>query len=105
MDAGDRRAPASSCREILQPLKPFHDQINVDQRPEHALAYGSGATANHNRSAAAFLSGALRQDRRRSRSWASRVDQVVAQKIGQDTPLPSLELMIEEAEPSTAATA
>src|SRR5256714_10504801 len=44
--------------EILQPLKPFHGQINVISGLEHAQAYGSGATANHNRAAASFLSGA-----------------------------------------------
>jgi hypothetical protein len=38
---------------ILQPLKPFYDQINVISDLRHANAYGSGATANHNRSAAA----------------------------------------------------
>src|SRR6266498_3082549 len=45
--------------EILQPLKPYQNQLNVISDLEHALAYGSGATANHNRSAAAFLSGAF----------------------------------------------
>ena len=47
--------------EILQPLKPFHSQINVISGLEHAQAYGSGATANHNRSAASFLSAAHAQ--------------------------------------------
>ena len=28
--------------EILQPLKPFYDQVNVVSGLEHALAYGSG---------------------------------------------------------------
>src|SRR5688572_15893257 len=45
--------------EILQPLKAFHNKINVISDLECALAYGSGATANHNRSAAAFLSAAF----------------------------------------------
>ena len=40
--------------EILQPLKPFYDQVTVVSSLRHALAYGSGATANHNRSAAAL---------------------------------------------------
>src|SRR4030095_5195407 len=44
---------------ILQPLKPFYNQINVISDLRHANAYGSGATANHNRSAAAYLSGAF----------------------------------------------
>jgi hypothetical protein len=61
----------------------------------HANAYGSGATANHNRSAAAFLSGAFAETGAQP-SLGITVDQIAAQKIGQDTPLPSLELTIEE---------
>jgi hypothetical protein len=45
--------------EILKPLEPFRDQVNIISDLNHPAAYGSGsATANHNRSAAAFLSGA-----------------------------------------------
>jgi hypothetical protein len=80
--------------EILQPLKPFHQQINVISDLELKLAYGSGATANHNRSAAAYLSGAFAKTGAEPHLGIT-VDQVVAQKLGQDTPLPSLELMIE----------
>jgi hypothetical protein len=81
--------------EILQPLKPFYDKINVISDLECALAYGSGATANHNRSAAAYLSGAFAKTGAKPELGIT-VDQVVARKIGQETPLPSLELMIEE---------
>src|SRR5499426_1323161 len=81
--------------EILQPIKPFYDQVSVISDLRHALAYGSGATANHNRSAAAFLSGAFAEVGAQP-SLGITVDQVTAQKIGQDTPLPSLELTIEE---------
>jgi hypothetical protein len=79
---------------ILQPLKPFHNQLTVVSDLRHALAYGSGATANHNRSAASFLSGAHAMTGAKPHLGIT-VDQVAAQKIGQDTPLPSLELMIE----------
>ena len=82
--------------EILQPLKAFHSRINVISDLECALAYGSGATANHNRSAAAYLSGSFAKVGARPELGIT-VDQVVARKIGQETPLPSLELMIEEA--------
>jgi hypothetical protein len=41
--------------EILTPIKPFYDQVNVISDLRHALAYGSGATANHNRAAAASV--------------------------------------------------
>ena len=82
--------------EILQPLKAFHGRINVISDLESALAYGSGATANHNRSAAAYLSGAFAKTGAKPELGVT-VDQIVARTIGQDTPLPSLELMIEEA--------
>jgi Protein of unknown function (DUF1552) len=80
--------------EILQPLKPFQDRINVISDLRHALAYGSGATANHNRSAASFLSGAFAKVGAQAQLGIT-LDQAAAQKIGQDTPLPSIELMIE----------
>ena len=80
---------------ILQPLKPFYSQINIISDLRHANAYGSGATANHNRSAAAYLSGAFAETGAQP-SLGITVDQIAAQKIGQDTPLPSLELTIEE---------
>ena len=82
--------------EILQPLAPFQSQFNVISDLEHKLAYGSGATANHNRAAASFLSGAFAKTGAEPHLGIT-VDQVVARKIGQDTPLPSLELAIEGA--------
>jgi hypothetical protein len=80
--------------EILQPLSPFQSQLNVVSDLEHKLAYGSGATANHNRAAASFLSGAFAKVGAEPHLGIT-VDQVVARKIGQDTALPSLELAIE----------
>ena len=83
--------------EILQPLTPFRDRVNVISDLSHPQAYGSGsATANHNRSAAAFLSGSHAQAGAQAHLGVT-VDQVIAQKVGQETPLPSLELMLEEA--------
>jgi hypothetical protein len=82
--------------EIIAPLEPFRSQLNVVSDLRHAMAYGSGATANHNRSAAAFLSGAFAKTGARPHLGVT-VDQIAAQRIGQDTPLPSLELMIEGA--------
>jgi hypothetical protein len=81
--------------EILQPLKPYYDQVTVVSSLRHALAYGSGATANHNRSAAAYLSAAFAKPGAKA-SLGITVDQVAARTISQDTPLPSLELMIED---------
>jgi len=81
--------------EILQPLKPFYDQVTVVSSLRHALAYGSGATANHNRSAAAYLSAAFAKPGAKAQLGIT-VDQLAARAMSQDTPLPSLELMIEE---------
>src|SRR2546428_4866922 len=82
--------------EILQPLKPYRDRINVISDLSHPQAYGGGsATSNHTRSAAAFLSGA--QAKAGAQAYLGiTVDQLVAQKIGQDTPLPSIEMGIED---------
>ena len=80
--------------EILQPLVPYQSQVNIISGLEHKLAYGSGATANHNRAAASFLSGAFAKTGAEPHLGVT-VDQIVARKIGQDTPLPSLELAIE----------
>jgi hypothetical protein len=80
--------------EILQPLAPYQGQITIVSDLRHAMAYGSGATANHNRSAAAFLSGAFAKVGAQPQLGIT-VDQIAARHIGQDTPLPSLEVMIE----------
>jgi hypothetical protein len=81
--------------EILKPLEPFRDRVNIISDMSHPQAYGGGsATANHTRSAAAFLSGA--QARIGSKGYLGiTMDQIAAQKIGQDNPMPSLELGIE----------
>jgi hypothetical protein len=82
--------------EILAPLEPLRDQINIISNLSHPQAYGpGGATAHHNRSSAVFLSGAMAQPGAQAQLGVT-ADQVAAQAIGQDTPLPSLELMINE---------
>ena len=82
--------------EILQPLKPFYSQVNIISDLGHPQAYGGGsATANHNRSAATFLSGAHAEAGPQARLGVT-VDQFAARQIGQDTPLPSIEMMIED---------
>ncbi len=83
--------------EILQPLKPFYDRVTIVSDLSHPQAYGGGsATSNHNRSAATFLSGAHAESGPRARLGVT-VDQYAAQHVGQETPLPSIELMIEDA--------
>jgi len=82
--------------EILQPLKPYQDRINIISDMSHPQAYGGGsATSNHTRSAAAYLSGAQAKAGPQAYLGVT-VDQVAAQKIGQDTAMPSLELGIED---------
>ena len=82
--------------EILTPLEPFRDRVTVVSNLAHAKAgaVGSDAGADHARSAAVFLSGA--QPARDSIQVGETIDQIAVRHIGQDTPLPSLELSIED---------
>ena len=83
--------------EILTPLEHLRSHLNVVTNLSHAQAYGpGGATGNHNRSSATFLSGA-KAEMGAQPYLGITADQLVARHLGQDTPLPSLELMIEEA--------
>src|SRR5436853_3613763 len=85
---------------ILKPLEPFRDRLNVVSGLAHPYVAGSGgadvsAGANHTRAAAVFLTGAVPQRGVQAHLGQS-ADQAVAEHIGQETPLPSLELSIEE---------
>ena len=82
--------------EILAPLEQFRDRINVVTNLAHPAAGGAGsdAGADHARSAAVYLSGA--HPEKDSIRVGPTIDQIAAEKIGQDTPLPSIELSIEE---------
>lgn len=83
--------------EILQPLEPFRHRLNVISDLTLPLAYGEDASAgaNHTRSSAVYLTGAKPGVGAQAQLGIS-LDQVVAQHLGQDTPLPSLELSIED---------
>jgi Protein of unknown function (DUF1552) len=83
--------------EILKPLEPFRDYVNVVSGLSLPLAYGQDASAgaNHTRSSAVYLSGASPGTGSEAELGVT-VDQVAAKHIGQDSPLPSLELSIEE---------
>ena len=87
--------------EILKPLEPFRDRVNIVSGLAHPYVAGAGgadvsAGANHTRAAAVFLTGSV-PERGPQAHLGTSVDQVAARHIGQDTPLPSLELSIEEA--------
>jgi hypothetical protein len=82
--------------EILASLEPYRDRINVVTNLAHAAAGGAGsdAGADHARSAAVYLSGV--HPEKDSIRVGPTIDQIAAEKIGQDTPIPSIELSIEE---------
>jgi hypothetical protein len=82
--------------EVLKPLEKYRDRLTVVSNLAHPMAGGKGsdAGADHARSAPVFLSGASPQ---RGGVHAGRtLDQVLAERVGQETPLPSLELSLEE---------
>ncbi len=82
--------------EILQPLEKYRDRLVVVSNLAHpqAAGVGSDAGADHARSAAVFLSGA--HPEKETVHAGTTIDQIVAEKLGQDTPLPSIEVAIEE---------
>jgi hypothetical protein len=83
--------------EILKPLEPFRDRVNVVSGLTLPLAYGKDASAgaNHTRSSAVYLTGSNPGTGSEAELGTS-MDQVAAKHIGQDAPLPSLELSIED---------
>ena len=97
----DKWTPAAEGKgfqftEILTPLDKFRDRVTVVSNLAHPAAggVGSDAGADHARSAAVFLSGV--HPEKDSIRVGPTIDQIAAQQIGQDTPLPSIELSIEE---------
>ena len=80
--------------ETLLPLEKHKDRLTVISNLAHQSAKGADAGAEHARSAAIYLSGAHPQ--KNAVKVGMTMDQIAAQRIGQDTPLPSLELAIEE---------
>src|ERR1041385_8446814 len=84
----------------LTPLAPFRDQLVVVSNLAHNNAAPAGPGDNggdHTRSPSVFLKGVhpKRTDGADIRAGVT-IDQMAAQKIGQDTPLPSLELATED---------
>lgn len=90
--------------EILKPLEPFRRHINVVSGLSLPLAYGDDASAgaNHTRASACFLSAAGPNATGQPRLGVT-LDQLAARHIGQDTPLPSIELAIEDGSLSCGA--
>jgi hypothetical protein len=83
---------------ILKPLEPFRDRLTVVTGLANKAAESQGdGGGDHARSAPSYLSGIhpLRTEGENVRAGTT-IDQLAAQKISQDTPLPSLELGIED---------
>jgi hypothetical protein len=98
----DKWTPASEgagfeFTPILKPLEPFRNYLNIISNTYAPMAYGADASAaaNHSRSSAVFLTAAKPEETGRPMLGES-VDQMAAKAIGQDTPLPSIELTVEE---------
>jgi hypothetical protein len=84
----------------LTPLEPFQNQVVVVTNLAHKMAAPGGPGDNggdHTRSPAVFLNGVhpKRTDGADIQAGVT-IDQIAAQKIGQQTPLPSLELATED---------
>src|SRR5262245_54723215 len=101
MDKWTRKGEGASFEfsETLQPLTPFRDRITVISDLAHApvapwSGEDTGGAENHVRAAAVFLSGAHPVKKNEAHVGIT-VDQVAAQHVGQDTPLPSIEMSME----------
>ncbi|MET0281883.1 MAG: DUF1552 domain-containing protein [Steroidobacteraceae bacterium] len=92
--------------EILSPLKDFRDHLTIVSGTtlRGAMAWNHEEEgADHMRSSAAFLTAAHPKKTEGADIYSGiSIDQRFAQKFGQDTPLPSLQLCIESADASGA---
>src|ERR1700730_17787222 len=89
---------------ILKPLEPLREHVTVvthtDLRAAEAWAAAEEG-ADHFRSSAVFLTGAHPKQTEGSDVHAgTSIDQIYAKAFGQDTPLPSLQLAIENVDAS-----
>jgi len=87
--------------QILKPLEPFRQSLTVVSKLAHKqvapwVGEDSGGAENHGRALATFLTGAHPVKGDIAKVGVS-MDQLAAKAIGQDTPLPSMELAIEPA--------
>src|SRR6188474_2435531 len=79
---------------ILKPIEPFHDYVNVVSGLGHRAA---DTTAVHSLSPTTWLSGVRPKATQGVDAFAGvTADQIAAQAIGQDNPLPSMELATED---------
>ena len=90
-----KRGADFKLSRTLAPLAPYQDQVVVVSNMAHQMAAPAGPGDNggdHTRSPTVFLSGVhpKRTDGADIRAGVT-IDQIAAMKIGQETPLPSLE--------------
>ena len=104
-------APATEGRdfeftEILKPMEPFRDYTTIISQTDCGQADPLTAEevgADHFRSSAVFLTASHPKQTEGSDVYnGTSVDQMYAQKFGQDTPLPSIQLSIENQDTSGA---
>jgi hypothetical protein len=85
---------------ILQPIAAFKEHINVITGTDHRMATSLSpeeSAGDHSRTAAVYLSAAHpKRTEGQDIEAGITIDQVLANKIGQQSPLPSLELCIED---------
>lgn len=91
---------------ILKPLEPFREYVTVvtqtDLRPAEAWSANEEG-ADHFRSSAVFLTAAHpKQTEGSDIRGGTSIDQIYAQHFGQDTPLPSMQLGIENVDATGA---
>ena len=100
--------PGYALSPILQPLAPFRDQLTVVSGLAHGQAEPLGdGNGEHSRASSTWLNGIHPKQTEGSDVQAGiTADQLAAQHIGRDTPLPSLELAIDlDGSSATARTA
>lgn len=102
-------SPAAEGRDfeftkILQPMEPFRDYTTIVSHTDCGAADAISPQevgADHFRSSAVFLTAAHAKQTEGSDIYnATSIDQIYAQKFGQDTPLPSIQLCIENLDSS-----
>lgn len=85
---------------ILEPFEPFRQYMTVISNLDHQMATSQSpeeAAGDHDRTASVFLSGAhIKRTTGQDIYAGITIDQVLAEHIGQDTPMPSLEMCIED---------
>ena len=95
-----KRGANFKLSRTLAPLAPFQDQVVVVSNMAHAMAAPAGPGDNggdHTRSPTVYLSGVHPKRTDGADIYAGvTIDQIAATQIGQQTPLPSLEMATED---------